>query len=395
MAERDETGWARRRWTVLLGVVVALALLAVAGNFLPLPLVDAISATLTSAFVWVALLAALVTAAAVLLARQRRTKPRLVLAVLACLSLLGSLVVAGRLVAFGAGADVPVSVGQVLVGSHLDDAPDETVEFTQFEGEPIEMAVWRPRGDEASDAPVIVMTHGGGYITGTVMEGTPAAHARWFAERGYLVLGAEYTLATADRQTWDVAEGQIACALAWAGEHAADYGGDVDRLGMFGDSAGGNLVVNAAYKTASGELRSSCGGTVPAVDAVSGLYPAVDATAGWENTNLLGVVGRQMSTSYLGGSPEEFPERYESADAVSWITPDAPPTLVAYGERDHLVPPASTAAFIRAAADAGVATQEIVVPFAEHGFDLVNLGSIGSQVWREATLSWFAEHGAA
>ena len=37
----------------------------------------------------------------------------------------------------------------------------------------------------------------------------------------------------------------------------------IDRLSLTGDSAGGNLAINAAYMAADGTLASSCGGRLP------------------------------------------------------------------------------------------------------------------------------------
>jgi len=392
-APHTRRGWTKRRWTVLLGFPVVLMFFIFVGNFVPIPFVDALSAFMTTLFVWTTLAAIVVALAAVFLWRRRRSLPRTILLGVACLTVVGALVVSVRTVVFAVAQDVPINVAQVLFGVHADSTPDDVLDYTEVDGDPLTMAVWSPAAGAQSGAPVIVMVHGGGYVSGDTTDRTFAAHAQWFADRGYLVFGANYTLATEDQPTWNVAEGEIACALAWVGENAAEYGGDVSKLGLFGDSAGGNLVVNTAYKTASGELDSSCGGEVPTVSAVSGLYPAVDATSGWDNPNLLGVVGRMMSELYLEGSPQDFPASYESVDAINAISESAPPTLVVYGERDHLVPATGTAAFVRAAAEAGIPTKEIAVPYADHGFDVLNLGGIGSQVWRESTLQWFEDNG--
>ncbi len=81
-------------------------------------------------------------------------------------------------------------------------------------------------------------------------------------------------------------------------------GGDPERLVLVGDSAGGNIAVNAAYLAASGTLESSCKGRVPAVRAVVGLYAVLDPVG-------LHHDGRapeapMFAEQYIGGTPRHF-----------------------------------------------------------------------------------------
>lgn len=52
-------------------------------------------------------------------------------------------------------------------------------------------------------------------------------------------------------------------------------GGDINRLAVLGDSAGGNLAINLAYAAARGDVRADCA-DVPLASAVVVQYPAVD-----------------------------------------------------------------------------------------------------------------------
>ena len=151
-------------------------------------------------------------------------------------------------------------------------------------------------------------------------------------------------------------------------------GGDPDRLFAFGDSAGGALALTATYAAAAGVAESSCGGTVPRVRAVAAEYPAVDPTTFYENSNpLFRGLARQMVGGYLGGSPREYPERARFVSSATYVTPEAPPTLIFLVENDHLVPIAGALDFIKRAERVGVNVQTVRFPWADHA---VNLQSV-------------------
>ena len=109
-------------------------------------------------------------------------------------------------------------------------------------------------------------------------QGSAAATANicWFADRGWLVISAEYRLSTVAESTWDSAPDDMACALAWTTQNAARFGGDPQRVVIAGQSAGGNLAINLGYGAASGQAQSGCGGQVPVPAAVVVYVPVVD-----------------------------------------------------------------------------------------------------------------------
>lgn len=383
--------WQRIIWPILLTLPVLVVAVLTAGVFAPIPFVDVVASMLSAQFAWVFLAALLITLASFALWRASRTRYRTVLLALSGGALLGWIIVSAHSLTIAPRENMALDAGQLFFGHSLENgAPDLTLEYTQYNGRPLTISVWRPaRADGA--APVLVMTHGGGFVGGSVEE-QMLPNARFFANNGYLVIGANYTLSSTEVHAWDVTEGQIACALAWANAHASEYGGDISRLGMYGESAGGNLVINTSYKIASGALVSSCGGELPHVGAVSAIYPVVGIIEAYENPHQFGKLGRQFDEQYLGGTPEQFPERYASAQSANAISAEAPPTFIVYGGSDHLVPPNGTENFVTAATGAGVEIRAISIPYSEHGFDLYNTGGVGAQLWRQGTLLWFETH---
>lgn len=313
----------------------------------------------------------------------------------AVLTVVGASVITVRMTAAveNAGADIDL-IDTFGVGVPEVARPDAEATYSTFEGEPLRLSIYRPAGPSAdSRVPVLVFIHGGGWVAGD--RNAHSADLRWFAEQGWLTMSVDYPLSSNDRHRWDVVQSQIGCAMAWVVENAQTYGGDSSRLSLTGDSAGGNLAINTAYMAANDTLRSSCGGRLPAVGAVSALYPVVDPAGSYDNDDpVFGRYSRDMAGAYTGGSPREFPERYASIASNTYISATAPPTLIILGEADHLTPTEGTYRFTEEARAAGVDVKLVTVPYADHVFD-ARPGSIGQQAYRHLTAQWLRSHGQA
>jgi dienelactone hydrolase len=194
-------------------------------------------------------------------------------------------------------------------------------------------------------------------------------------------------------RAWDTTTSQVACAMAWTAANAVRLGGDPARISLLGSSAGGNLAINAAYLANAGRLESSCGGTVPRVSAVSALYPPVDLAAAWvSRVPAISDMARRFNRYYVGGGPEQFPDRYRFVASATHINPAAPPTLVIFGANDHLVPPDATDRFAVQARKAGIDMESIAFPYGDHAFNLNQYG-MGNQFYLGMTYRFLSEHG--
>jgi len=378
---------------VIAAVLVVPAALAVLGTYLyAVPYLGLATAYVPWYLPW---LVVATVAGGVLAAthwRMRRSRIGAVLAVVAVLTVAGASVIDARMIAAveHAGADINL-IDTFGVGVPKYAAPDEQVTYGSYQGTPLPLSVYRPP-ESASYAPVLVYIHGGGWVAGDLT--ARSADLRWFAERGWLVVSIDYTLSSADRHLWDVTQDQIGCALGWVVANAPKYGGDPTRISVSGHSAGGNLAINTGYLAAAGRLRSSCGGTMPRVAAVSAVYPVVDPAGFYDNRDpALGGRSRGMVGAYTGGSPQQFPDRYAAIASDTHISAAAPPTLVIVGEADHLVPVDGTHRFVAQARAAGVDVELVAVPYADHVFD-GRRGSIGEQAYRQLTARWLRDHGS-
>jgi acetyl esterase len=287
------------------------------------------------------------------------------------------------LAAGSAGADLN-PLATLWLGDIEAPAPDEIETMENIDGTALRAAIWRPT-PSAGPAPVIVYIHGGGFRTGTFTE--TAADLRWFADQGWLVVSIEYRLATPGNPTWDEATRDATCGLAWAGRNSTELGGDPSRIALMGDSAGGNLAINVGFAAAAGRVTGDCPSPVPVPSAIAVQYPAVDVESIYtDGFPIPGFEPEALVEDYLGGPPERFPERVAAVSSASYITPEAPPTLIILPEKDSLVVARGTEAFAQAAQAAGGDLRLVRIPFANHVFNQLAANSLGNQIGRSLRL---------
>ena len=116
--------------------------------------------------------------------------------------------------------------------------------------------------------PGIVYYHGGSWVTGDL--DTHDASCRLLAATARcLVVAVDYRLAP--EHPFPAAVDDAVAAYAWVQRHAEELGVDPHRVGVMGDSAGGNLAAVVALETRDG------GGDLLPPAAQGLIYPVVDA----------------------------------------------------------------------------------------------------------------------
>ena len=397
-ADRNEAIAQRSKWQLLVlviaGVVLALAALLLIGGYVPgVPYVGGAGSLAVSLFTpWFAIVPLALAGLAWWLRHSSGYHGLAkTLTVLGVLCAFGGAIGVYRLLATARAHGADVSVITALDPRFMGKAPgDQTVPYTDNAGSPLLVRIYKPKAAPAKGKwPVLMYVHGGGWIYGSNADRAP--DMRWFADQGWLVVSVDYTLSKASQNLWNVTESQVGCALAWTAENASRLGGDASRLAMFGDSAGGNLVINSSYRANQGTLTSSCGGEIPPVRAISTVVPVVDPSSFHQNADpALGDWAKEMTEAYVGGSPRRFPDRYKAISSFTHISRSAPPTLIFGAPNDHLVPPRRTFEFAEEARQQGVKVELVRVPFGEHGFDFTP--SIGRQMVRSISLRFLNDN---
>lgn len=208
----------------------------------------------------------------------------------------------------------------------------------------LELDVLAPHREAGSDPlPVAIFFHGGGWHEGDRGAGMHPWLNPLLAARGYVTVSVTYRLSGIAR--WPAQYEDAHEALAWVREHAAGFGGDPSRIGVWGFSAGAHLAAHLA-------LRES--GSVKAASLAA--CPADLRDAGTDDPNEV--------TWLVGPSPSA--EVLADVSPISWVTSDAPPILIAHGTDDQIVEFAQGVALRDALADAGAPALLHVIPNGTH-----------------------------
>ena len=132
---------------------------------------------------------------------------------------------------------------------HVDHVEDRSVP-----GPAGDIAVRVYRHGDATDQPLVVFFHGGGWVIGDLDSHDRVCRLTCL-DAGVVVVAVHYRRAPED--PYPAATDDSVAAMKWAIEHAAELGADGSRVAVMGDSAGGNLAAVAALEArdAGIELR--------------------------------------------------------------------------------------------------------------------------------------------
>jgi acetyl esterase/lipase len=185
--------------------------------------------------------------------------------------------------------------------------------------------------------------------------------AGWMVDRGYVIVSADYRLS--DEATHPAQIADVQAAIRWARARADEFGIDPQRIGIWGDSAGGHL---AALAATAGDSRTFepdgpyCDQS-QAVQAACPIYPPVDLTDWPEEIDSIREV-----TGLLGGAPADRQDVAADASPISYVSPAAPAHLLIHGDEDNIVPIEQSERMLRALKDVDVPVELIRLPGVGH-----------------------------
>ena len=218
--------------------------------------------------------------------------------------------------------------------------------------------------------PVILAVHGGGWAAGN--KWTMDRHCRELASNGFAAVAINYRLAPTSKFPEQVDD--LRLALVWINKHADKYAFDVNRVGLYGYSAGGHLVSLVATAadepwetkrlTTHWSEQDAHWKQIPKIMAVCvGGTPTDFRQLPLDNTTM---------TFFLGGSRRERPQVYASASPVCFVSNTDPPFQIIHGEADGLVSISNSQRFHKALRDANVEASLLTIPGKGHLFAFIS-----------------------
>jgi acetyl esterase len=223
---------------------------------------------------------------------------------------------------------------------------------------PTPVRLYRPDGQDGV-LPVYLHIHGGGFAIGNI-DALDRFKREVAAEAGVVVAGLEYALSP--EHPYPTALEQVLAVLRWLQTEAANLGIDPLRIGIGGDSAGGNLALAALLR-----LRDE-GGPQPLFGAI--VYGMLSTAHGTPSHQTLGDGRFGLSTekldwfwsAYLAGQPRDD----AGATPLNARLDGLPPLLLLAAALDPLLD--DTLNLGRKLDEAGVPQRTVVYSGMPHGF---------------------------
>jgi acetyl esterase len=202
-----------------------------------------------------------------------------------------------------------------------------TVSIPVVDGHAVPARVYVPAAD--GPLPIVVWAHGGSWVRVTV--DLLDHHFRVYANRSRCVIVAvDYSLSPEAR--FPTALEEVHAAARWARGNAAEHGWDGERIGIAGESSGGNLAAATALLD---RTRGDVGFAHQTL-----IVPVLDtrfATPSWERLG----TGHLLTRAQLEWAVELYAPGIDRTDPLlsPVCAPDLsglPPTLIVTGEYDPL-----------------------------------------------------------
>jgi len=183
--------------------------------------------------------------------------------------------------------------------------------------------------------PALVMIHGGGWVKGTKEYENKVWICEIAANNGYVVFSIDYRLVP-EVSLKQQAEDAMA-AVIWVKLHAREYGGDPERIGVMGGSAGGHLALLVAWASDDPYFHPT-GYTGPLdsnVKAAAVYYPVVDVdeTLRVNGGKALGPLAHLLFYRRVG---KPYHDMDQHLSPIHHLDQNCVPTLFLTGDADEL-----------------------------------------------------------
>ncbi|MEO7922215.1 MAG: alpha/beta hydrolase [Chitinophagaceae bacterium] len=245
----------------------------------------------------------------------------------------------------------PYSFTRMFTGTGSKKVTYSTYQYAVHTG--VKLTLDHYPAQVAGIRPCLVVVHGGSWSKGNSAE-LPDVNS-YFANAGYHVVTINYRLAP--QYTSPAPQEDLQAALRFVRQHAAELRVDTNNFILTGRSAGGQIVLAAAYTLSD-----------PGIKGVISFYGPTDMLWSYDHpTSPLIMNSKKVLRDFVGGAPDEVPGKYLAASAFHHVTASTIPTLLIHGRNDAHVFQRQSYRLKEKLDAAGVKNFFLAIPWATHG----------------------------
>ncbi len=247
--------------------------------------------------------------------------------------------------------------------------------------------------DHDGQIPVVINVHGGAWEVGDKRAPNSLFRSRYMANRGFVAVSVNYRMLPDYPIQTQVED--VMAAVIWVKENIAKYGGDPDRVGIMGGSAGGHLASMVAwasddpYFKPTDKQNSTLDSDVKAAVLFYGVY---------DLESMLALHRPQLTikqyVKWYGlktRDDKEIEEILKHVSPKNQVDEKDPPSYFICGDEDGFDLYKDSLQMSQKLVDLGLPTGLYTAKGAGHGFDTMH-GEKYTQEAMEATVEWFNKY---
>jgi acetyl esterase/lipase len=228
--------------------------------------------------------------------------------------------------------------------------------------------VYQPVSRKGPRLPLLIFIHGGGWRSGSKDSG--ARHLSEYVGSGRYV-GASIGYRLTGEAQWPSQIHDCKAAIRYLKANAATFGIDVDKIAVFGTSAGGHLSSMIAVSGNTPDLEGRIGRHLKQTSSVTCAISYFGPTNFLRMDDYPGSMNHDAANSpesLLIGTPIQLDKSAtQRANPVSYVDKDDPPMLFIHGTDDPLVPYNQSVLLSKRLNPLGVSGEIITVQGGGHG----------------------------
>lgn len=215
----------------------------------------------------------------------------------------------------------PFSFFKMFTGIGTTDVAFTNIVYNNLNEKKLSLDYYQ--GNSKSESPCVIVIHGGSWSEGDSKQ-LPALN-NYLANKGYNVAAVNYRLAPEFKCPSPVED--VRYAINYLTENATALKIDTSNFILLGRSAGGQIALLTAYTNHN-----------PNIKGVVSFYSPADMVWGARIKGNKWVINTdKVLGDYIGGSLDEFPQKYTASSPVEFIDSSSTPTLIIHGQADVLV----------------------------------------------------------